>query len=149
VNFLRGDAILFWRHAQGFADECSSLQIDVTEGTNSPGGAPDYLAPEVLSQIEALADGVTALLDNHGNDVWASGLVGWKLAAADHDAMPFAGNLAAGARHPWPRQAAGMSAQLHQVVESGTTYDRQPLTLRLFVLPQAPPRGSQRSVHGA
>ena len=77
----------------------------------------------MLSQIEALTDGATASLDYRGNDVWASGLVGWKLAAADHDATPFAGNPAAGARHPWPRQAAGLSAELRRVVEGMTELD--------------------------
>ena len=59
------------------------MQLEFTKGSTSPGGAAGNLAPEVAETIAALDNGATATIDYSRNDVFAVGLIAYKMVMGD------------------------------------------------------------------
>jgi hypothetical protein len=69
--------------------EVGDLRLDFKKGETSPGGAPDYLAPEIVAQISSMADGATAEIDYAKNDIYAIGMIAYKMCMHNMDATPW------------------------------------------------------------
>ena len=84
---LKCDNIFFTGSREGLAladfGEIGPLQLEFTKGSTSPGGAAGNLAPEVNETIAALDDGATATIDYSRNDVFAVGLIAYKMVMGD------------------------------------------------------------------
>jgi hypothetical protein len=63
--------------------EIGPLQLEFTRGSTSPGGAAGNLAPEVAETIAGLDNGATATIDYSRNDVFAVGLIAYKMVMGD------------------------------------------------------------------
>lgn len=90
---LRPDNVFFCGDGESLAiaefGEASDLQLEFTKGVTIPGGAHAYLAPEIMAQIESMADGETTRLDYAKNDIYAAGLIAYKMCLHDMDASPW------------------------------------------------------------
>ncbi len=71
------------------AERGGSVQLRFTKGTSQAGGAPGFIAPDVLAAIARMEDGATATIDYSKNDVFAAGLICYKMVMADNDAEPW------------------------------------------------------------
>ena len=65
------------------------VQLRFTKGTSQAGGAPEYIAPDVLAAIERMEDGATATIDYSKNDVFAAGLICYRMVMTDNSAEPW------------------------------------------------------------
>eukprot|EP01046_Picozoa_sp_COSAG06_P096185 COSAG06_NODE_42287_length_383_cov_0.728873_1_plen_127_part_11 len=63
--------------------EVGPLKLTFVKGTTSPGGAPDYIAPEIRAHISGMADGVTETIDYSKNDVYAIGMIGYAMCTGN------------------------------------------------------------------
>ena len=90
---LKPDNIFLTGGADGVAiadfGELGDVQLRFTKGTTQAGGAPGFIAPDVLAAIERMADGATATIDYSKNDVFAAGLICYKMVMTDNDAEPW------------------------------------------------------------
>ena len=90
---LKPDNIFLTGGADGVAiadfGELGDVQLRFTKGETQAGGAPGFIAPDVLETIERMGDGTTATIDYSKNDVFAAGLIFYKMVMADNDAEPW------------------------------------------------------------
>lgn len=104
---LKPDNVFFCGDHESLAladfGEVGDLHLDFKKGQTSAGGAPDYLAPEILAQISSMADGSTAEIDYAKNDVYAVGIIAFKLCMHDMNASP------------WPDASAPSAERLRQI----------------------------------
>ena len=84
---LKCDNIFFTGSREGLAladfGEVGPVQLEFTKGSTSPGGAAGNLAPEVAETIAGLDNGATATIDYSRNDVFAVGLIAYKMVMGD------------------------------------------------------------------
>lgn len=90
---LKPDNVFFCGDGESLAmadfGEVGGLHLDYTKGSTSPGGAQEYLAPEIMSKIAGMSDGETAQLDYTKNDVYAAGLIAYRMCMCNMDASPW------------------------------------------------------------
>ena len=74
--FFSGD-----RESLALADfgEVGPLKLQFTKGRTSPGGAQDYIAPDIMARIARMDDGETVELDYLKNDVYAMGMIAYRM----------------------------------------------------------------------
>ena len=74
--FFSGD-----RESLALADfgEVGPLTLQFTKGRTSPGGAQDYIAPDIMARIARMDDGETVELDYLKNDVYAMGMIAYRM----------------------------------------------------------------------
>ena len=65
------------------------VQLRFTKGTTAAGGAPGFIAPDVHAAIARMEDGATATIDYSKNDVFAAGLICFKMVMTDNGAEPW------------------------------------------------------------
>jgi serine/threonine protein kinase len=65
------------------------LQLPFIKNTTSPGGAQDYLGPEILARIVGMVDGAEAVLDYSKSDVYAIGMIGYAMCLGEAKASPW------------------------------------------------------------
>ena len=120
---LKPDNVFFCgdRESLALADfgEVGDLHLQFTKGTTSPGGAQEYLAPEIMSQIAGMADGESAELDYSKNDIYAIGMIAYRMCMCDMDASPWpdGGEPSAGSLRRIP--AGSYSERLRNFIERG------------------------------
>jgi serine/threonine protein kinase len=120
---LKPDNIFFTpaRDGAALADfgELGPVQLEFTKGVTSPGGAPGNFAPEVTAAIEGLADGATATIDYSKNDVFAVGIVAYKMVCGDKDAEPWADGVPRTAETMMRLPEGRCSPGLRTLIEDG------------------------------
>lgn len=120
---IKPDNLFFTPKLDGIAlgdfGELGLVQLEFTKGVTSPGGAPGNLAPEVTAAIEALADSATATIDYSKNDVFAVGIVAYKMVSGDNDAEPWADGVARTAETMRPLPEGCCSPGLKTLIEDG------------------------------
>ena len=120
---LKPDNVFFAGDQESLAladfGEVGPLRLQFTKGTTSPGGAQEYLAPEIMSRIAGMADGESAELDYSKNDIYAIGMIAYRMCMCDMDASPWpdGGAPSAGALRRIP--AGSYSENLRNFVERG------------------------------
>jgi serine/threonine protein kinase len=120
---LKPDNIFFCgdRESLALADfgEVGDLHLHFTKGTTSPGGAQEYLAPEIMSQIASMADGASAPLDYSKNDIYAIGMIAYKMCMCNMDASPWPDKAAPNADSLTRIPAEAYSERLRNFIERG------------------------------
>ena len=110
--------------------EVGPLKLPFVKGTTSPGGAPDYIAPEIRAYISGMADGAKETIDYSKNDVYAIGMIGYAMCTGIVGANPWPEGI--------PPQALDAS-ELKRIPAGVYSED-----LRTFVEGLLSPRAAQR-----
>jgi serine/threonine protein kinase len=59
--------------------EVGPLQLPFIKNTTSPGGAQEYIAPEILARIAGMSDGAEETIGYAKNDVYAIGMIAYRM----------------------------------------------------------------------